>query len=130
MKTTAEMLREFHEAFGVQKQDMSNKLARMLPHQIIQEEMEEVTEAVLGDDMAEVLKELADLVYTCYAFCDIGDLPLDEAIQRVHASNMSKLGDDGKPVINGVNCPLDPNRPEGKILKGPNYEKPNLGDLV
>ena len=64
-------------------------------------------------------KELADLLYVTYGFAVTFGLPIDEVFERVHRSNMSKLGDDGKPVY----------REDGKVLKGPNYEKPNLEDL-
>ena len=66
------------------------------------------------------LKELADLVYVCYQYAENLGWDLDEALNRVHRSNMSKLGEDGEPVY----------REDGKVLKGPNYEPPNLSDLV
>jgi len=69
---------------------------------------------------SECLKELADLVYVCYQYAENLDWDLDEALNRVHASNMSKLGEDGKPI----------RREDGKILKGPNYFEPSLIDLV
>ena len=69
---------------------------------------------------AECLKELADLVYVCYQYAANQRWDLDEALNRVHKSNMSKLGEDGKPIF----------RADGKVLKGPNYAPPNLEDLV
>jgi len=69
---------------------------------------------------SECLKELADLVYVCYQYAENVGWDLDEALNRVHQSNMSKLGEDGKPL----------RREDGKILKGPNYKEPNLTDLV
>jgi len=66
------------------------------------------------------LKELADLVYVCYQYAENLRWDLDEALNRVHQSNMSKLGEDGKPIL----------REDGKILKGPNYKEPSLSDLV
>ena len=68
----------------------------------------------------EVLKELSDLVFVCYQFAATYGLDLDTAMDRVFESNMSKLGDDGKPIY----------REDGKVLKGPKYKKPNLDDLV
>jgi len=68
----------------------------------------------------EVLKELSDVVFVCYQFAAAYGLDLDTAMQRVYESNMSKLGDDGKPIY----------REDGKVLKGPNYKKPRLDDLV
>ena len=68
---------------------------------------------------AECLKELADLVYVCFQYAAASGWELDEALDRVHKSNLSKLV-DGKPLKNEV----------GKVLKGPNYEPPYLEDLV
>ena len=67
----------------------------------------------------EALKELADLVYVCYQYAENMGWFLDEALDRVHKSNMSKLGEDGKPIY----------REDGKVLKGPNYKLPTLTDL-
>jgi len=69
---------------------------------------------------AECLKELADLVYVCYQYAENLDWDLDEALNRVHQSNMSKLGEDGQPI----------RREDGKVLKGPNYKPPTLTDIV
>lgn len=66
------------------------------------------------------LKELADLVYVCYQYAENLGWDLDEAYSRVHASNMSKLGEDGNPIY----------REDGKVLKGPNYSPPDLSDLA
>ena len=69
---------------------------------------------------ADCLKELADLVYVCYQFAANMNWDLDEAMHRVHESNMSKLDEYGKPIL----------REDGKVLKGPLYQPPNLEDLV
>jgi predicted HAD superfamily Cof-like phosphohydrolase len=69
---------------------------------------------------AEALKELADLVYVCYQYAANMRWDLDEALDRVHKSNMSKLDDKGDPIY----------RADGKVLKGPNYTPPNVEDLV
>ena len=69
---------------------------------------------------SEALKELADLVYVCYQYAENMGWLLDEALDRVHKSNMSKLGRDGKPIY----------RDDGKVLKGPDYEPPTLMDLI
>ena len=68
----------------------------------------------------EALKELADLVYVCYQYAESMGWFLDEALDRVHKSNMSKLGEDGKPIY----------REDGKVLKGPNYQPPDLSDII
>ncbi len=69
---------------------------------------------------AHCLKELADLVYVCYQYAVNMGWDLDEAMYRIHDSNMSKLDKDGKPIY----------REDGKVLKGPNYAPPSLEDLV
>ena len=68
----------------------------------------------------DALKELADLVYVCYQYAENLGWNLDEALLRVHESNMSKLDENGKPIY----------REDGKVLKGPNYQPPVLTDLV
>tara|TARA_X000001382_G_scaffold109049_1_gene85150 strand:+ start:410 stop:850 length:441 start_codon:yes stop_codon:yes gene_type:complete len=67
-----------------------------------------------------LLKELSDVVFVCYQFAAAFNLDLDEAMQRVYDSNMSKLDEQGKPIY----------RADGKVLKGPNYMPPNLQDCV
>ena len=69
---------------------------------------------------SEALKELADLVYVCYQYAENMGWFLDEALDRVHQSNMSKLGRDGQPIY----------RDDGKVHKGPDYEPPTLMDLI
>ena len=93
---------------------------RGLQKSLIDEEWSEFHEAFFMKPEYEQLKELADLVYVCYQFAASQEWDLDEAMKRVHESNMSKLDEYGKPIY----------RPDGKILKGPNYAPPNLEDLV
>ena len=68
----------------------------------------------------QVLKELSDLVFVCYQFAACFGLDLDEALARVYESNMTKLDKSGNPIY----------REDGKVLKGPNYKKPDLTSLV
>ena len=72
------------------------------------------------DSPAECLKELADLCYVCWQYAENMGWNLDEALNRVHLSNMSKLDEDGEPIF----------REDGKVLKGPNYKPPDLTDLT
>ena len=83
------------------------------------EEIEEFSEAVENESDGNQLKELADVVYVAFQYAAARGWPLDEALDRVYESNMSKLV-DGKPL----------RREDGKVLKGPNYQKPYLADLV
>ena len=87
---------------------------------LIVEEVHEFIDAVEQESYENELKELADLVYVCFQFAENMEWDLEEALIRVHKSNMSKLGLDGKPI----------RREDGKILKGPNYQPPKLDDLV
>tara|TARA_X000001388_G_C2232423_1_gene123742 strand:+ start:3535 stop:3909 length:375 start_codon:yes stop_codon:yes gene_type:complete len=98
---------------------------RSLQLNLIQEEHREFLEAheAMFDfegAEADCLKELADLVYVCYQYAENLEWDLDEALRRVHESNMSKLGPDGKAI----------RREDGKVMKGPNYKPPYLDDLT
>ena len=100
--------------------------SRTLQRRLIVEEFKEFLDAenqlIMGltVNAAECLKELADLVYVCYQYAANLGWDLDEALDRVHQSNLSKLDDNGNPIY----------REDGKVLKGPNYQPPNLNDLV
>ena len=87
---------------------------------LIAEEFKEFNDAVANEPYDNELKELADLVYVCFQYAENMEWDLEEALDRVHKSNMSKLGLDGKPI----------RRADGKVLKGPNYNPPILNDLI
>ena len=87
---------------------------------MIDEEYLEFCDSFLNEGFEEQLKELADLVYVCYQYAAAMEWDLDEAMKRVHKSNLSKLDENGQPI----------RREDGKILKGPNYAPPNLTDLI
>jgi predicted HAD superfamily Cof-like phosphohydrolase len=91
-----------------------------LRRRLIDEEHAEVFLAFEQQDDENLLKELCDLVYVCVGTAVAFGWDFDEAFKRVHQSNMSKLGVDGKPIF----------RDDGKVLKGPNYRKADLSDLV
>jgi NTP pyrophosphatase (non-canonical NTP hydrolase) len=99
---------------------------RTLQKNLIVEEFKEFLEAegmLFRNNLSypeAALKELADLVYVCFQYAANMGWDLDEALHRVHESNMSKLDKEGKPI----------RREDGKILKGPNYKPPNLIDLI
>ena len=113
---------EFRRAYSI-RNDLSS---RSTQKNLIVEEFKEFIEADYNMAMmdinsrADCLKELADLVYVCAQYAENMDWDLEQALRRVHRSNMSKLGDDGKPIY----------REDGKVLKGPNYQPPDLSDLV
>jgi predicted HAD superfamily Cof-like phosphohydrolase len=120
--TPSEAVREFHTKFGIPKAHPANIQAVNFRMRLIEEEFNEVLEAAvdLPEHKAAILKELADLAYVIYGTAEAFGWDLDEAVKRVHESNMSKLGEDGKPIY----------REDGKVLKGPNYREPYLEDLV
>jgi NTP pyrophosphatase (non-canonical NTP hydrolase) len=95
-----------------------NEQARRMQVLLIEEEFDEF----MGSDYRSEneLKELADLVFVCYQFASLMGYDLDEAMSRVYVSNMSKLDDHGLPI----------RREDGKVLKGPNYQAPDLSDLI
>ena len=117
---------EFRKAFRLESGLTPTSL--QLQQTLIDEEHLEVAHASLdlAEDInnkelrAHLLKELADLVYVCNQMAAAFGWDLQVAHNRVHASNMSKLGEDGNPIY----------REDKKILKGPNYFEPNLLDLV
>ena len=114
--TYQKQAREFRTAYGL-KSSMAN---RQMQANLIAEENLEFLHANDHEDRCSCLKELTDLVYVCFQYAANMGWDLDEAMIRVHESNMSKLGPDGKPIY----------REDGKVLKGPNYQPPHLGDLV
>jgi NTP pyrophosphatase (non-canonical NTP hydrolase) len=118
-KTPLDMVREFSSRMG---QPLDEKwglhgVQDTLRYKLIKEEFKEVGDAT---DKENLLKELADLVYVTYGYAATFGWDLDEAVRRVHQSNMSKLDDDGNPIY----------RDDGKVLKGPNYKLADLKDLV
>ena len=126
MKKTflSEQAKEFRKTYNLKSS--ADRATRNVQHRIIVEEFKEFLEAegmlfMHGRNHQEdALKELADLIYVCYQYAENMGWLLDEALNRVHESNMSKLGADGKPIY----------REDGKVLKGPNYKPPELSDLV
>ena len=108
---------EFRAAYSLSQNGTE---VRDVQKALIDEEWSEFHEAYHFKDQSEQLKELADLVYVAYQMAASQDWDLDEAMRRVHESNMSKLGEDGKPIY----------RADGKVLKGPNYKPPYLNDLI
>jgi hypothetical protein len=118
-KSPLDMVKQFANVYGQSTGHVWEKGSDkdMLRWTLIEEEFQEVTDSI---DPVNLLKELADLVYVTYGFAATFGWNLDEAVRRVHASNMSKLGADGRPIY----------RDDGKVLKGENYEAPDLKDLV
>ena len=124
-ETLQDKLNTFHKAFGhatnAKYPPSALNATKSLRINLLQEEFAEVMGAIYyKKDEAAILKELCDLVYVCIGFADTFGWNFDVAFDRVHASNMSKLGGDGKPVY----------RDDGKILKSDLYKEPTLKDLL
>lgn len=119
--------RTFRVLMG-QPVDQFSPSSACLQSRLIQEEYKEFIDAhcVAADQLTNkrarehALKELADLCYVAYQYAAAAGWDLDEALTRVHESNLSKLDDDLKPI----------KRADGKVMKGPNYKPANLIDLV
>ena len=123
MRSNLEQAKEFRTKYNIKNSD--SRRARAYQLSLI---IEEYKEFLLADEMLfrntekykeECLKELADLVYVCYQYAVNMGWDLDKALKLVHKSNLSKLDEEGKPIL----------REDGKILKGPNYKPPDLSDL-
>ena len=109
----------FMKTFGQEvkeKPSFSSDKINQLRISLIKEELDELKEAMDSRDLLEVADALTDLLYVTYGAGHAFGIDLDKCFEEVQKSNMSKLGDDGKPIYNKF----------GKVMKGPNYFKPNL----
>lgn len=118
----AEMVEEFHRTFGHAVRDKAEALVPEFPlrYELIAEELAEYLKAGYEGDTVGVADALADLLYVVYGAALCHGIPVDDVLEEVHRSNMTKLGPDGKPVIRG----------DGKFLKGPNYEPPDIEKVL
>ena len=108
---------EFHQATGASISKWpADEDEKVLRHRLIQEELDELYAALADGDLVEVADALADLDYVVNGAAIAFGINLPVVTKEVHRSNMTKLGEDGKPVL----------REDGKVLKGPNYEPPNI----
>jgi predicted HAD superfamily Cof-like phosphohydrolase len=87
---------------------------------LIKEELQELTDAMHNKDLLEVADALTDILYVTYGAGHAFGIDLDKCFEEVQNSNMSKLGEDGNPIYNE----------SGKVMKGPNYFKPDLSKFV
>ena len=121
--TNFEKVRKFMETFGQEikeKAQFPNEKITSLRHDLIKEELDELKEAMDNNDIKEVADALTDILYVTYGAGHAFGINLDKCFEEVQNSNMSKLGSDGKPIYND----------KGKVMKGPNYFKPNLNKFV
>ena len=118
-----ESVKKFMKTFGQEvkeKAEFPNDKITSLRLELIQEELDELKEAIDKKDIKEVADALTDILYVTYGAGHAFGINLDKCSEEVQNSNMSKLGDDGKPIYNE----------KGKVLKGPNYFKPDLKKFV
>jgi predicted HAD superfamily Cof-like phosphohydrolase len=126
MKDKLKAVKEFHEAFGL---GVNHKpIAKLsdsklkLRFDLMAEENEEYLEAAKENDLVEVADALGDMLYIlCGTILEHGmQYKIEEVFNEIQRSNMSKLGADGKPIY----------REDGKVMKGPNYFKPNISEII
>ena len=121
--TNFEKVGEFMKTFGQEvksKSSLSSDKINILRINLIEEELEELKQAINQKNLLEVADALTDILYVTYGAGHAFGINLDKCFEEVQNSNMSKLGSDGKPIYSE----------KGKVLKGPNYFKPNLSNLL
>ena len=121
--TNFENVKKFMQTFGQEvrtKASFPNDKITNLRINLIKEELLELEEAIEKKDIKEVADALTDILYVTYGAGHAFGINLDKCFEEVQNSNMSKLGPDGKPIYNE----------QGKVMKGPDYFKPNLNKFV
>ena len=117
--TNFEKVKLFMNTYGQEvkgKAEFSDEKTNKLRIDLIKEELEELTHAMNDKNLLEVADALTDILYVTYGAGHAFGIDLDKCFDEVQNSNMSKLGEDGKPIYNE----------SGKVMKGPNYFKPDL----
>lgn len=126
MKKRIAAVKEFHSAFGlgIKENPVADlgKDKNLLRFNLMKEENEEYLEAANNNDIVEVADALGDMLYIlCGTIIEHGmQHKIEEVFDEIQSSNMSKLGEDGNPIY----------REDGKVLKGPNYFKPNIDKIL
>tara|TARA_Y100001936_G_C15617292_1_gene429790 strand:+ start:39 stop:416 length:378 start_codon:yes stop_codon:yes gene_type:complete len=121
--TNFEKVGLFMSTFGQEvkkKSELSSEKINSLRLSLIQEELDELTKAMRENDILEVADALTDILYVTYGAGHAFGIDLDKCFDEVQRSNMSKLGKEGKPIYNE----------HGKVMKGPDYFKPNLSKFI
>ena len=121
--TNFEKVGEFMKTFGQEvksKSSLSSDKINILRINLIEEELDELKQAINQKNLLEVADALTDILYVTYGAGHAFGIDLDKCFNEVQNSNMSKLDENGKPIYND----------SGKVMKGPNYFKPNLLKFV
>ena len=121
--TNFQKVKTFMQTFGQEvksKPSFSTEKINQLRYNLINEELEELKQAMANKDLLEVADALTDILYVTYGAGHAFGIDLDRCFEEVQNSNMSKLGADGKPIYNE----------SGKVMKGPDYYKPDLSKFL
>lgn len=121
--TNNQLVREFMQTFGQEvKQEPAFPTEEVMALRLalIEEEVQELREAIEANDLLEVVDALTDILYVVYGAGHTIGVDLDATFEEVHNSNMSKLDENGNPIY----------REDGKIMKGPNYFRPDLTKFI
>ena len=121
--TNFQKVKTFMQTFGQEvksKPSFSTEKINELRYNLIKEELEELKQAIVNKDLLEVADALTDILYVTYGAGHAFGIDLDKCFDEVQNSNMSKLDENGKPIYNE----------SGKVMKGPNYFKPDLSKFV
>ena len=116
-------VKTFMKTFGQEVKNepsFSTNKINSLRYELIKEELDELKEAMDNKDLLEVADALTDILYVTYGAGHAFGIDLDKCFEEVQNSNMSKLGENGEPIYNEA----------GKVMKGPNYFKPNLSKFT
>jgi predicted HAD superfamily Cof-like phosphohydrolase len=116
-------VKKFMETFGQEvksKAEFPSPKIVQLRYDLIKEELDELRDAIKNGDIKEVADALTDILYVTYGAGHAFGIDLNKCFDEVQKSNMSKLGEDGKPIYND----------NGKVMKGPNYFRPDLGKYI
>jgi len=126
MQKQINAVKEFHTAFKIGHSDIPRadlgEIKKTLRYNLMKEENEEYFEAVQNNDLVEIADALGDMMYIlCGTIIEHGlQHKIEEVFDEIQRSNMSKLGEDGKPIY----------REDGKVMKGPNYFKPDFSKIL
>ena len=121
--TNFNSVKKFMEVFGQEvktKAEFPSEKIIKLRLNLIQEELDEFDQALKNKDLKEVADALTDILYVTYGAGHAFGIDLDKCFEEVQRSNMSKLGDNGKPIYNE----------KGKVMKGPKYFQPDLNKFI
>ena len=121
--TNFNSVKKFMEVFGQEvktKAEFPSEKIIKLRYNLIKEELDEFEEALKDKDLKEIADALTDILYVTYGAGHAFGIDLDKCFEEVQRSNMSKLGEDGKPIYNE----------KGKVMKGPKYFQPDLNKFI